>query len=209
MGKSEDEMGRTWVSIRPACAADAAFLAELWSTSLRRADQEVQVRDLEAVLARVASREDERVMVAEYGGERAGAVFLRLSQAGVLNPDLVVQALHPTVLPRLRRHGVGRALMDAAVSFAEESGVPSIATAATSGAREANRFMARLGFASHATFRTAPTSLVRSRLSAGRSDPGASGRRIGQVLAARRSMRRAEQAPAEIGEVDTPAPLAP
>ena len=105
-------------------------------------------------------------MVAEYDGEVAGAVHLRVTTMTPINLERVVQAVSPHVLPRYRRHGVGRALMDAAVSFAEELGIGHVATAAASGSRDANRFMARLALGPWAVLRVASTPMLRSKLTA-------------------------------------------
>ena len=129
-------------------------------------------------------------MVAEYDGAVAGAVHLRLSTTTPLNLDLSVQVMSPTVFPEYRRHGVGRALMDAAVTFAEETGASHVATAAPSGSRDANRFMARLGLGPTATLRIAPTTVVRAKLTAQRLPVARPTRQLTHVLAVRRSMRR-------------------
>ena len=72
---------------------------------------------------------DERLVVAEYDGEVAGAVHLRAATITPLNLEPVVQAISPHVFPEFRRHGVGRALMEAAVACAEENGIGHVATA--------------------------------------------------------------------------------
>ena len=61
-----------------------------------------------------------------------------------------MQAISPHVFPEFRRHGVGRALMEAAVAFAEELGIAHVATAVVAGSRDANRFMARLALGPYA-----------------------------------------------------------
>lgn len=190
-------MGRSAVGCRDAGPADVAFLCEVWDESLRRGTASEHAADVETVLARVATTPGERVVVALVGGEPAGAVYLRLTTRTPLNLEPVVQVLLPVVLPGLRRHGAGRALIDAAVAFAEDSGAAVVATAAFSGSRDANRFMARLGFSQVATYRMAPTSRVRARLSPGLSSRA--GRPVGRVLAARRSMRRSHALPPDVG----------
>jgi GNAT superfamily N-acetyltransferase len=92
------------------------------------------------------------------------------------------------VVPDHRRRGIGKALVEAAVTWAEELGVGHVATAAASGSREANRFMARLALGPQAVLRMAPTPAVRAKL-AGRHP---SGRQVTQVLAVRRSLRHAQ-----------------
>lgn len=184
-------MMRTLVSLRPAAAADAPHLAELWADVLRRTTREEQTGDLETVVARVEASSDERIIVAEYDGEFAGAVHLQATTMSALNQEPVVRALSPHVLPRFQRHGIGSALMDTAVSWAEELGIAHVATAVAAGSRDANRFMARIALGPYAVVRIATTHAVRSRLNAHRRPATSTGgRQLTQVLAARRSLRR-------------------
>ncbi|GAA4366243.1 hypothetical protein GCM10023146_09140 [Nocardioides caricicola] len=185
-------MSRSSVSLRPAVPGDAADLAGLWTDVLRRTGPEDQVIDMEAVLARLSESTDERIVVAEYDGEFAGAVHLQATTMSALNLEPVVRALSPHVLPRFQRHGIGSALMDAGVTWAEELGIGHVATAAVAGSRDANRFMARIGLGPYAVLRVATTHAVRSRLGAQRrpARSSAGGRQLTQVLAARRSLRR-------------------
>jgi GNAT superfamily N-acetyltransferase len=186
-------MIRSLVSLRSALPSDAPVLAELWSDVLRRTDRESQLEDLLTVIETAAESPVERLVVAEYDGEVAGAVHLRSTTMSPINLEPLVQAISPHVLPRFRRRGVGRALMDAAVSYAEEIGVPHVATAASAGSRDANRFMARLAFGPQAVLRVAATHVVRGKLNAQRPVPnGSRGHHLTQVLAARRSMRRSQ-----------------
>jgi GNAT superfamily N-acetyltransferase len=184
-------MSRSLVTLRCATLHDVPLLAELWAEVLRRADREVQEADLATVVERAAAATDERVVVAEYDGVLAGAVHLCVSTMTPLNLEPTVLAVSPHVFPHLRRHGVGRALMEAAVSFAEDQGVGHVATAAASSSRDANRFMARLALGPQAVLRVATTHTVRARLAARRpAVQRAGGRQLTQVLAARRSMRK-------------------
>ena len=189
-------MTRSLVSLRCAIPSDAPLLAELWAEVIRRVDREEQVADLLAIIERASDSRDERVVVAEYDGEVAGAVHLQVTTMTPLNLEPVVLAVSPHVLPQYRRRGVGRALMDAAVSYAEDHGIGHVATAAASGSRDANRFMARLSLGPKAVLRLATTHAVRARLTAQRpSVQRASGRQLTQVLAARRSMRKHQTSP--------------
>ena len=186
---------RSQLVVRTAEASDADALLLLWSEVLRKGDRDEQLADLRTVLDRVADSDRERIVVVELDGAVAGAVHLRAGTISLLNLEPVVQVISPHVLPEFRRHGVGRALLDAAVTFADEHGIGCIGTAVLAGNRDANRFMARLGLGPVATLRVAPAQVVRSKLSLQR--PAASrhtGRQLTQVLAARRSMRRSETA---------------
>lgn len=187
-------MTRSLVTLRAAEAADAPFLAELWAGALRRAEPHELVADLEQIIKTAGASPEQRLVVADYDGQRAGAVLLKVATVTSLNLDHAVQVLSPHVAPDFRRHGIGRMLMECAVSFAEEIGVTQVCTAVTAGSRDGNRFMARLALGPLATYRAAPVAAVRARLNAQRPALPAAvgdGRQITRVLAARRSMRRA------------------
>lgn len=198
-------MSRSLVTLRCAEVADAPLLAELWADALRRADHQDQVADLELVIKAADESPEQRLLVAEHDGVLAGAVFLRVSPLSPINLEQTVQAISPHVFPQFRRHGIGRLLMESAVAFAEELGVAHVATAANAGSRDANRFMARLALGPHATVRIAPTQVVRAKLTAQRPAlPSTSGRQLTRVLAARRSMRRAQSPAAQAPTAQTP-----
>lgn len=173
--------------------ADAGFLVELWSVALRHVDHEEQIADLEAVIKVAAESVEQRLLVAEYDGSLAGAVLLRVTTVSPLNLEPTVQAVSPHVLPQFRRHGVGRTLMECAVSYAEELGIAHVTTAAASGSRDGNRFMARLALGPQAVLRVASTHAVRAKLTAQRPAlQRTGGRHLTQVLAARRSLKRSQ-----------------
>src|SRR6188472_359960 len=125
-------MMRSLVSLRSALPSDAPVLAELWADVLRRADPAEQMADLARVIEASAESPAERLVVAEYDGEVAGAVHLRCTTMSPINLEPLVQAISPHVFPQYRRRGVGRALMESAVSYAEELGIGYVATAASS-----------------------------------------------------------------------------
>ena len=181
------------VTLRCAEVPDAPALAELWADVVRRADRQDQVADLELVIKTAAASPEQRLLVADHDGVLAGAIFLRVSTLSPINLEQTVQAISPHVFPQFRRHGIGRLLMESAVAFAEELGIGHVATAASSSSRDANRFMARLALGPHATMRVAPTQVVRAKLTAQLPTlPTTNGRQLTRVLAARRSMRRAQ-----------------
>lgn len=197
-------MSRTSLVPRTARLEDAALLAELWTDVLRRADHAEQVADLELVIKAAAVSPEQRFVVVEYDGHLAGAVFLRLTTMSPLNLEPCVQSFHPRVFDEYRRHGVGRTLMDAAAAFAEENGILHVTTAIPATARDANRFMARLGLAPVATVRAVPTSVLRSRIT---PPVAGGGRSVPRVLAARRQRRARGAVTEQRGLPD--APIAP
>lgn len=185
-------MSRQPVSMREATVGDVPFLVELWSGMLRRADVQEQVSDLELIVKEAAESPEKRLLVAEYDGEPAGAVLLRVVPMTPLNLEPTVSAMAPHVVPSFRGKGIGSALMEAAVVWAEELGIGHLTTAAPSGSRTGNRFMARLSLGPQAVFRASTTPLVRSKLAALQPAPArpAGRRHLGQVLAARRQLHR-------------------
>lgn len=187
-------MSRTSVLLREAMTEDAPKLAELWMDESRRVPGRT-VADMEGIVASAAAAPDDRIVVAETDGEVAGAVFLRATTVSPLHLDPVVQALSPHVFPKFRRRGVGRALMEAGVEFAEERGILHLAGASTSSSRDAHRFLARLGMGPQAVFRVAATHVVRAKLTPRRPvQVPATRQPLGQVLAQRRSLRRRREA---------------
>jgi GNAT superfamily N-acetyltransferase len=184
-------MNRSLVTLRSVTVDDSTHLAEVWTDVIRRVGPEDQAADMEAVVVAVLASESERIVVAEYDGNFAGAVHLEHTTMSAINREPVVRALSPHVLSPYRRHGVGTALMEAAVTWAEELGITHVATAAVAGSRDANRFMARIGLGPYAVLRVATTHAVRSRLSVHRRPASAGhGKQLTQVLAARRSLRK-------------------
>lgn len=183
-------MSRYSLTTRVATRDDAPVLAQLWGDVVRRAEATEQVADLELVIKGAAASPEQRVVVVEYDGQPAGAVYLRITTLSPINLEPCVQSIHPRVLDHFRRRGVGHALMEAATAFAEENGILHVVTAVHHSSREANRFMARLGLAPAVLYRVAPTAVLRSRVAPSRSAGTAENTRS-KVLAARRSLRRA------------------
>jgi len=187
-------MSRSFVTLREAALDDAPGIAGLWAEHLRRADRAGQLDDVRRLIAEASVSPEMRIIVAEYDGRFAGAVYVRVATLSPINFEPAVQVLVPSVVPEWRRKGVGRQLMEAATAFAEQRGAAHLVTAAESGSRDGNRFMARLGFGPNAVYRVAPTQVVRAKLAAllpaARRPAGRAP--LGQVLAARRSMRRSQ-----------------
>lgn len=188
---------RSPVQLRAARDTDAPALVDLWSDVIRRGDRPQQVEDLRHVVDRVSGMPEERIVVAEVAGRVVGAVHLKATTFSPINTEPVVQVISPHVLPDFRRHGIGSALLQCAVDFAEEHGIPHVGVAVATGARDSNRFMARLSLGPAATLRVAPTATVKNRLLAAHRPMLARGgvRPLTHVMAARRSLRR--QQPAE------------
>src|SRR5690349_13532976 len=184
-------MPRQAPRIRDASPLDAPDLLHLWAAVSGLADNVPLGRahaDAEQALATIALDPDQRLLVAENDDRIVAA--MKLSR-GPLWPLALDQAVHSSfllVLPQFRRHGYGHALMEAALSWAEEKDLSQI-TVVTDGNRDTNRFFARLGLGTLGTVRQAPTAVLRKKLAAERARGGGN-RHLVEVLAQRRSMRR-------------------
>lgn len=177
--------------VREATPADADLLLQLWSETTRTGDPDEQARhDAAQSLATTAGDPDEQLLVAECDERIVAALFLSRGRISPLSLDQAVHTSYLVVSPGYRRHGYAHALMEAAVSWAEEKGVEQM-SAFTDGSRETNRFLARLGLGTVATVRLASTAALRKKLSVERVRGAAgSNRHLVEVLAQRRTARR-------------------
>jgi GNAT superfamily N-acetyltransferase len=185
-------MSRHAQEIRDACPEDAAALLDLWAQCGTREDH-VTPRPAEeaaAALAQVAADPDERFLVAKYEGRLVAALHLRRAPISPLHADMAVHTSYLLVLPEHRKHGFARALLEAAVGWAEEKDVARVTAITASNSRDTNRFLARLGLAPVATVRVVSTGLLRRKLTPEAIRPLAARRNLSLVLAQRRSMQR-------------------
>lgn len=184
------------------------MLRAIWSEGVRRPEERLPGERCERTpgqpspeesanaVARVAADPDQRLLVAEYGGRVVAAAHLARGPMSPLHTEAAVFVTHLHVLEGFRRHGAGRALIEATVSWAEEKDTSHVLVAASVHDRDANRFLARLGLGQVAVWRGASVTALRAKLPV--EPPAAarvgsrSARSVGQVLAQRRSQRRAQ-----------------
>jgi GNAT superfamily N-acetyltransferase len=192
-------LSRTPILVRDAEPVDAASLLRVWSDVFRGTTERVTrppVTDVRATVARIAADPGQRLLVAVLDDEIIGAAHLIRTQLSPVHNEDAVQINHLQVCEHARRHGAGKALVEAAVSWAEEKGASTVMAAATATDRDANRYLARLGFASIAVVRAASVASLRAGMvpleppACARTD-GRTSRTVGQILAHRRSQRRA------------------
>lgn len=190
-------MSRSPVVIREAAPEDVLGLREVMTTGPLAEPGHSRPQEAAAAVARAAADPDQRLLVAAQGAVVVGAVLLVRAPLTPLHADAALHVLHLHVREDARRHGIGRALMEAAVSWAEEKDIECVLAAAPVGSRDANRFLARLGLGQVAMVRGAGVSALRAKLPV---EPPAAARvgnrshhNVGEVLARRRSLRRAQQ----------------
>lgn len=190
-------MSRVPVLVRDAVDADAARICALWAGPMHRPEvDEGLTREVEAAegIARTARDPLARIIVAEVDDAILGCAHLRIAYVSPIRTERVLLVNHLQVAKHAERLGVGRALLEAAVTWAEQEGVASLLAPAAANDREANRFLARLGLAQLAVLRGTKVAALRARLP---GDPSAAvrgasrtSRTVGQVVALRRSQRR-------------------
>jgi GNAT superfamily N-acetyltransferase len=185
-------MSRSALEIRDARPEDVSDLLRLWAHD-RRATEEVTPRPLDEAtraLAQIAADPDERMLVGLAEGQVVAAVHLRRAPLSPLQTETAVHTSYLQVHPEHRRRGYARALLDAALVWAEEKDVTHITAITNSSSRDTNRFLARLGLATGATLRIASTATVRRKLNPEPIHAHEARRQLGRVLAQRRSVQR-------------------
>jgi len=192
---------RSPVHVRDATSDDAASLIEVWATGRPTGHEgsPPDLQDVGATVSRISADPEQRLLVGAIEDQVAGAVHLTRGPLTPIHGDTAVYVGHLQVIDSWRRHGVGRALIEAAVTWAEEKNTPHVLAAAAVTSRDANRFMARLGFAQLAVIRGATVTALRAKLPV---EPPAAARvgtrnhrSVGQVLVQRRSLRRSQARP--------------
>jgi GNAT superfamily N-acetyltransferase len=190
-------MSRHSLEIRDARPDDAPELLVLWSEAGSRSPEQPTPRPIDeavAALAQVAADPDERVVVGLYEGKLVAAIHLRRAAMSPLHSDVAVHTSYLLVTPEHRKHGFARALLDVAVTWAEDKDVTHITAITSSTSRDTNRFLARLGLATVASVRVANTTTLRRKLTPEALRPQDSRRNLGVLLAQRRSMQRRARA---------------
>ncbi len=140
---------------------------------------------LDGTLRTALGRADITAFLASVEGTPAGYVVLADSTRSLLVDSPCVSIDMLFVLPQYRRTGVARALLTASARYAERLGAEHVASAVPAADRDANRFFARLGFASETVRRITSVATLQRRLS-GQRAPRYS---FDQVLQRRRDMR--------------------
>lgn len=162
-------MARSDVTVREAARSDIPALLGLWrelrEEGLRRrgngaeSDEQVTAR-FEAALADPESR----VLVAVYDDAIIGMAQLVRTRATLLTEGSSIELSAMHVADACRRRGAGKALVTAAVTYADELAADSVVVSVFPQHRDANRFYARLGFAPMVVRRVAPVAALRRRL---------------------------------------------
>jgi ribosomal protein S18 acetylase RimI-like enzyme len=166
-------LARSTVRVRGATEEDLPALlrlaAELRDASNLRHHVRLPVNPdagLRARYAALLADPDRRILVAVDAGsaEVLGMMVLAPDVLSALLEHRVAFVSHLLVASRHRRCGAGRALVAAAVSYADEFGLDQVVVGVSPHSRDANRFYARLGFAPMVIQRLAAVPLLRRSL---------------------------------------------
>ena len=194
-------MTRPAVCVRAATLDDVPALLELWA-ELRdiggRMERLIPGPDAAGLRERLTDIADDpatRALVAEVDGQVAGMMLLTAAPFAPLFDQRAVHSHYLHVKDGFRRRGVGKALLAAAVTFADEVGAEHVITSVLPQMRETQRFYARLGFGPVVVRRSATVSVLRRRLA-----PAGAGSVTDNLLARRRSLRRVRAAVARVGD---------
>lgn len=194
-------MTRPPVTVREATMDDVAPLLEMWlelrdmGVRMDRAIPEPDETGVRKRIAAVTSDPASRLVVAVLDHQVAGMAVLTDSAYAPLFDQHAVHAHYLHVRAGFRHRGVGKALLAAAVCFADEVGAEHVLTSVLPQMRETQRFYARLGFGPVVVRRSVPVNVLRRRLTA----PG--GTTVAEHLVAkRRTLRRVRAAVARVSD---------
>jgi GNAT superfamily N-acetyltransferase len=192
---------RPSVTVRDAGPDDLPALMAMWQ-ELRdlggRLERSMPQATEDGVLDRLRTVSDDpasRALVAVLDGQPAGLAVLTCTAYAALFDQTAVHVHYLHVREGSRRRGVGRALLAAAVSFADEVGAEHVITSVLPQLRETQRFYARLGFGPVVVRRSVPVATLRRHLAGDLRATVAD-----NVLARRRSLRRVRAAVARVSE---------
>lgn len=194
-------MTRPAACVREATLDDVPALLGLWSElrdiggRMERLIPGPDAAGLRDRLTAVTADPASRALVAEVAGTVAGMMLLTAAPYAPLSEQRAVHAHYLHVKDGFRRRGVGKALLAAAVTFADEVGAEHVITSVLPQMRETQRFYARLGFGPVVVRRSASVSVLRRRLA-----PSGAVTVTDNLLARRRSMRRVRAAVARISD---------
>jgi ribosomal protein S18 acetylase RimI-like enzyme len=159
------------VRVRPAATSDISELIALSidngvADHVGRRGRKGDTTTLADRYAELLSDPDRLVLVAvdEESENLVGFAVLLEELVGVLAPTATLYISHLLVAPSFRKRGAGRALLTGAVRHAEDREIDHVVAGVQAAARDANRYLARLGFAPLVVRRIASVSTLRRSL---------------------------------------------
>jgi GNAT superfamily N-acetyltransferase len=163
------------IEVRDAQPGDAEVLTEIWQELTSRIGHQARLLAaprlavVRAAITRTQVDQSARLVVAEVDGQVRALAYLRRAAISPLHVEETVTVEYLHVLEAARRHGVGKALIAEAAAWAEAYDSTHLAVVGSPTAREANRFLARLGLGQAGVLRFGSTNTIRRRLAADHS----------------------------------------
>ena len=189
------------VSVRRLTVDDGPAVLQMWG-ELRdiggRIERMIPDPDAAGLCQRIAEIDANpncRALVAVLDGEVVGMVLLTDSVYAPLLEPRAAHAHYLHVRDGFRRRGVGKALLAATVSYAEEVGAEHVVTSVLPQLRDTQRFYARLGFVPVVVRRSVPVPVLRRRLM-----PVGGTSVTEHLVARRRTLRRVRAAVARVSD---------
>jgi GNAT superfamily N-acetyltransferase len=180
-------MSRGPVIVRDVEVGDAEALQTIWldfaAEPGRPGRAHASVDQIRRAIDRLRGEPTERLLVAVVDDRPVGVAHLRRAPLSPIHDEEAVHVGYLHVLSAYRRRGIGRQLLDAAADWAEEQQSTHIVASVAASARDANRFLARLGLGQVAVVRASTVAHLRNRL------PAAAHKSATTVVAARRLRR--------------------
>jgi GNAT superfamily N-acetyltransferase len=159
-------VARNPVHVRDALPADAPVLVAMWHANIETTGRmtEPNVEAAVRAIGHLALDPEQRLVVAEVESEVVGVAYLVRAPLSPIHEETTVRVGHLFVNAEHRGRGVGRAMLSVATAWADEKQASHVLINVSAAARDANRFLARLGLSSIATVRAAPVAALQQRL---------------------------------------------
>lgn len=160
-------MGRSVLSVSRVDSTLYAPFIELWIAHRMETGSSRDVAERlaqDGTLRAALERTDVTAFIAFVEERPAGYVVLGDTTRSLLvdSPSVSIDMLY--VAPEQRRQGVAKALLAASARYADRQGAEHITSLVPAQDREANRFFARLGFASETVRRVTTSATLQRRL---------------------------------------------
>lgn len=187
-------MPRTAVVVRDAVAGDTDALLHIWSDFTSGGQEQDRgmssAEQVERSLIRLQTEPCERLVVAVVDDAPVGVAHFRRAPISPLHDEDAVHVGYLHVLSGFRRRGVGKSLLHAAAEWAEAKDSKHVVASVAANAREANRFLARLGLGQVAVVRATTVAGLRCKLAVDGDPRNIDPKLVAKNVVATRRLRR-------------------
>jgi GNAT superfamily N-acetyltransferase len=159
-------VARNPVHVRDALPDDAEVLVGMWENNIEASSRlaPASVKSARRAIGNLALDPDQRIVLGVVDDQVVGVAYLQRAPLSPIHEETTVRVGHLFVHSEFRGRGVGRALLGYAAAWADEKETKHLLVNVSAAAREANRFLARLGLTSIATVRATSVAALQERL---------------------------------------------